>query len=451
MSLILPLAAQRLGSNEFLLWQLLATVQTLVFMLDLGVTPTFTRMFAYARGGRSVPELSAGSASGALPESQLNVATAAAIWATLRPVVRLSAASAAILGFAVAAIILQPRVVALASPLQGWLALAAVTLTSPLGLLALAYGALAQGLDHVAELRRWEALTGLGALGLQLLALLVDGGLVSLVVAAQIGLAVSFARNVWLVHKVARPVLVASKSITFDRQVWQAVWPATWRSGVGTLCASGFIQATGLICDQWGRNRPEVVSSYLLGLRLITAVSQFSQAPFYSRLPRLTRLFASGDRGVLVAQAERGMRLSYLAFALGAGLLGLVGPWLTRRLGFQAKFPDPSVWWLLTAAIYTERAGAMHLQLYSLTNRIHWHIAASVSGIISALTLAGLLPRWGILAFPAAYWVGNLLFFAPYTIRLSYSEFKMPFPRYEWRTSVIGAGLLMLFALATSA
>jgi hypothetical protein len=183
----------------------------------------------------------------------------------------------------------------------------------------------------------------------------------------------------------------------------------------------------------------------------MTAVSQFSQAPFYSRLPRLARLYAGGDRAGLVAQAQRGMGLSYLAFALGAAGLGLAGPALFAGLGASVAFPTPGLWWLLVAALFAERMGAMHLQLFSVTNRIYWHIANGGAALIALAALGLLLPRIGAYAFPLSYLCGNVLFYTWFSMRLAYREFRMPFRAYEARTSLPALGLVAAAGLVAFA
>src|SRR6202012_3480933 len=78
-----------------------------------------------------------------------------------------------------------------------------------------------------------------------------------------------------------------------DAAVLRALWPATWRSGIGVLASHGIIQSSGLVYSQLAPAAD--LASYLLALRVVTMVSQISQAPFYSKLPRMAALQASGD------------------------------------------------------------------------------------------------------------------------------------------------------------
>ena len=59
----------------------------------------------------------------------------------------------------------------------------------------------------------------------------------------------------------------------------------------------GLVQASGILYAQVGTAAS--IASYLLALSLIQTVSQFSQAPFYSKLPAFARLFAEGKKSEL--------------------------------------------------------------------------------------------------------------------------------------------------------
>jgi len=61
----------------------------------------------------------------------------------------------------------------------------------------------------------------------------------------------------------------------------------------------------------------------------------------------------------------------------------------------------------------------MHLQLYSTTNHIVWHISNGITGALfmaCANSASGL--EW--YAFGTAYIAAYLLFYVPYNVRLSY-------------------------------
>jgi hypothetical protein len=262
-----------------------------------------------------------------------------------------------------------------------------------------------------------------------LLALAMGGGLLALVISTQTWALI----NAWQIRRLAGTVfdgkLKTFSSGKFSREVFQTAWPAAWRSGLGVLLTAGFVHVTALAYAQLG-NTLEVVA-YFLALRLITAISQFSQAPFYSKLPLLAQLHAQGKTSDLIGFAQRGMRFALWVYVAGAAMVAFGLEPALRFLGRSTVPLDPLLWWLLAAGFFAERFGAMHLQLYSVTNHIIWHKVNAISGGLSLLTILLTYPSLGIYSFPTAFVVGYLGFSSWYCAHKVYSTFGVPWFRFE--------------------
>jgi len=243
------------------------------------------------------------------------------------------------------------------------------------------------------------------------------------------------------------PATLSQKSV-MDRAVLRVVWPASWRAGLGHLMGGGIVQASGLVYSQVGS--PAEVAAYLVGLRAITVISGFSQAPFYSKLPRLAELQANGLRAEQRALAQRGMRFAHWVFVLGALAAGVLVNPLLQYIGSQTRFVDPGVWALLSLAFFMERYGAMHLQLYSLTNHIVWHIANGATGLVMIVLAVVAYPSWGQFTFPLSMLIAYAGVYCVYTVRLSCRAFELHFLSFESRT-LFPAAATLLTGLAASA
>ncbi len=432
---ILPLAVHRLSAAEVQIWQLILSVGFMLMFLDLGLSPTFTRMFA-----RSVVNAIEPGARAATDYSQVEH-----IWRTMFFIygwaARLGGLAVLLLGW----LALRGPIADLALPAEGWWALAIVAFTSPLGFLALGYTAFLQGLNHVALTRRWEALFGLGAVATNLGVLMLDGGMLGLVVSTQVWTVLAVIRNRMLALRVDGGRAAGFGKPKWVEATWGEAWPAVWRSGLGVILTSGFIQASGVLYAQFGEATQ--VAAYMLALRYLTAISQFAQAPFYSKIPSLARLQAQGDTARLLALAARGMRLSHLSFAIAAAVAAYALPWAFAQVGGEVGFVPPALWWLLVSATFLERFGAMHLQLYSTTNRIVWHKAGSWTGaIMITVSLIG-IRHWGAYAVPVGMLLGYAGFYCWYCALKSYREFRIPMLRFELRTTGLPLGILCLAAL----
>jgi hypothetical protein len=209
----------------------------------------------------------------------------------------------------------------------------------------------------------------------------------------------------------------------------------------------GVVQASGLVVAQIGTTAS--VSAYLFSLKILDIIKNFSNAPFYSKIPLYNRLFAEGNRNGLMARIENGMRFSLLTFSVTAIIVGIAGQPLLRLIGSNVTLVSEWIWIAMIIAYFFERYGALHLQLYSITNDIVWHIANGVSGLIFIVlsfifaAVAGL----GVISFPLALIISNLSFFVWYTARKSYRYFNLDFPGFEYRTSFYPLLLLMVYVI----
>jgi hypothetical protein len=436
---VLPLILTRLSTQEIAVWYLLVTVMGLQQLADLGFAPTFTRVIAFAMGGANdLRDLRAVAAPGS---GFANWPLIGQIWATMRVVYwRLTLASCALL-LVFGTWALQRPIGALTRPQDGWTAWVIILGMSVVVLRGNAYGAYLQGVNQVALFRRWEALTTLGAMFTSFAVLLLGGRLVALVVANQGWMVLNVLRDWQLSRHVEGGRYRAFHERRVDPAVMSAVWPSAWRSGVGISFSRGVLYASGLIYAQVAD--AAAVASYLIAFRVIQTVSDFANAPFYSKLPLLARLRSEGRVADQVRVAERGMRLAYWTYALAFVGIGLSASWLLDAIHSHVSWVSPALWGLLGLAFFTERFGAMHIQLYSTTNHIIWHIANGVSGTIYLVVSLATLRTLGVFAFPLGILVGYLVFYSWYGAWHVFRAFEMDFFRFQ-RGTVLAPGLVVL-------
>jgi hypothetical protein len=313
-----------------------------------------------------------------------------------------------------------------------------------------AYASALQGMDAIAVMRRWEVVTGLGQIATSVIILFFGGQLLALVAGYQIWAVIGAMRNRWLL-KSLHPRLFES-GVSRHPEVMKVIWPAAWRSGLGVIMCQGIIQASGLLYSQIAPAAE--VAAYLLALRVAMLISQFCQAPFYSKLPQLAAMQAAGNRFEQLQLAKRGMRLAYWIYVAGALSVGLAAPVLLQAIGSRTPFVSSAVWALLSLAFFAERFGAMHLQLYSLTNHILWHIANGVSGLLMISIAALSYRRYTELAFPAAMFISYAGFYCVYSALHSRAAFDIKLLKFESTTMIpaatalcVGLGLIYIFSI----
>ena len=299
--------------------------------------------------------------------------------------------------------------------------------------------------DQIAVLRRSEALLALLGIFSSVVILLSGGSVLALTISAQVVAAGTYL----VVRQVAtqrdRTGALHHREQSLSATVWAAAWPSAWRSGVTVLMSYGLLVGSGTLYAQFGR--PEVVAAYLLALRFATTISDFSRAPFYTKIPRLARLQAQGNTPAQVRLAESSMRLSYIAYVIPIITLGLFGQRLLTFLGSAVQFPPPELWTLLCLALFFERVAAMHIQLYSTTNHIVTHIATLLNGICTIIMTAWFFGSFQILAFPLALLVSNLFVLTPYCLFFSYRHFPIRAFSFELHTSAVPLALCSCLVL----
>jgi O-antigen/teichoic acid export membrane protein len=440
--IVLPLILIRFSTEEIALWYLFITIIGLQMFVDMGLSPTFSRVISYAMGGADVNDLKSPKNKN---NGKTNWESIECISSEMRRIyssiswfwtVLLSTAGTALLVIPIS----QVQDTALA-----WSAWAVILIVSTVVIKGNIFISYLQGINQIAIFRRWEAITSFGGIIASILVLVFDGNLLGMVIANQGFVLVSIYINRRLSRTLEDGHFKNFSIKGKNKKVFDAVWPSAWRSGIGVILTAGLMQLSGIMYAQFGSSAE--IATYLLGLRLIITVSSFSQAPFYSKLPLLSRLYAEGKKDELIKISQRGMMLSHWVYVIGFIIIGVAGEKLLILIESNADFPSHLLWILLGIGFFAERYGAMHLQLYSITNHIIWHTVAVWTGLILLIVSVSLLPRYDYLSFAIAKIAAYFGFYSWYCARYSYRKFGMSFLQYESKTTLLPTLVLVVFGL----
>lgn len=454
-ALIMPLALSRLPQQDTTLYLLLLNLLGLLMIVDMGFGPTFSRLFTFAGSGVPIEQLGPNmnpNRSSTQAESKADVAAIAAlVQASGRIYVWLSIAGVLLIGlFGTSAVIKLAE--NSANPTNSYLAWGILLAMLPCSVQLNKYGAMAQGLGHVAQWQRQQMWFSLTTAALSVFILLLAPS-VLLLVFAIMGTAMLnllFSRSV--VNQFIRercgsetlPTISNSKEFT---KIWVILWPAAWRSGLGILLSAGIVQGSGVVVTHL--TEPIVAGSYLLALHLMRGINMFAQSPFYSRLPELGKLYAQGQKTALLLLAQGAMRKAYIVFLLGWIGFGLSGDFLLQAIGSKMVFPSPLLWLLLGLGTLAERYGAMHMQLYSLSHKIIWHRANGVTGLMILGLAFILVPIYGVNGMVLAILLANVSFYCWYSAIHSYRLYDISvwsFEKFSFMICLTLAGLFAYFS-----
>ena len=441
--IVLPLLLRNLPAAEIALWYVFASGTTLLLLFMPPVTMTFSRVVAFASQGTAISELrdlGAPAVRSGTPDRE----TLAAVWSTMQRFYTRAACVAPILMGVAGTIAVKRPVSLLADTTSGWIAWMILIAGCTTLVFGEVYAAWLQGVDRIAQMKRWEIAMSLGSIVSCAVALSAGGGLLHIIALTQIWLGATVLVNRALCKRLRalNPYELPPSAPTGE--VVATVTPSVWRSAAGSFMAAGTLQVGNLAYAQVAG--PVELASYLLAFNLMSNIRQVANAPFYSNIPRLTRLRATGDLDAQKRLALRAMTLVYWSFILGFAAVGFAGPRLLALIGSNTPFVSIQLWVLLGAAFFVERYGALHLHLYSTTNHIIWHMAAGVSGVLFIVAATALYPVMGVSAIPAGLGLSYLAFYAWYAPWHSYRALSTTFWRFDAR--VVLPSLFAFLAIA---
>jgi hypothetical protein len=446
-AILLPLILRYFSPEEVTVWLLFSAIVSFQFLADFGFGQTFSREIAYGFVGRSLVDSHDTSVN---QPSAIEEALEKPNWDSIQSAITVMLwlywrlALLALFLFAVfgtwAAIGPIERV---SHPQLAWIAWIVVILSTTISIYGSAYTSFLIGADRIATQKRWEALVGGLTLGAQITVLIAGAGLLGIVLVAQLGLIAQVLVNRSLSLHVSDGRFGKTAGSNLDKRLLLAMWPAAWRTVVGTLMGLGI--SRGIAIAMANLLVASEAATVLLALRIIQTISQISNVPFYVKLPELNRLRASEQISLLVKRSAKFMRTSLLLYGIGAIFVDLVARDLSAYVGSQTQFPDHLFWLTLMSAVFFERFGGMHIQLLLTSNTAIAHVANGVTGAIWIVGLYVLFPIMGDLALPVSMFIAYAGFYAWYSVAPALRSIPgVSFWKFEGK--VAGIPLILLMA-----
>lgn len=442
MLFLLPLVLTTFDVESVLVWQLQASILMMLVWIDFGFSPTFSRFIALTRGGATLSRLrqsAPGTPLNPHPDNDRPIDLSTLV-GTLFAVNAVMAVIGLCLVGGIGTWAIMSPIGTLVNPAEGWSAWLLTLCSVPLVLLSTANSSILIGLNRITILRQIETVVGLCQVLSNCVAVVTTGNLAVVAASNTFWIGVNFLT----IRHVARKALQAEGSQR-GQAAWhyaQLAWSTGWRSGVGVLLSTGLIQGSGLAMPQLAN--AETAAAYLLILRLLTLASQFSQAPFYSRLPSMTKTLVEGDRATTLRMAQRGMSLSFWTLILCVLTLLFIAPPVLMLLGSSVQIPDQFIAIIMSLAFFFERYGAMHMQIYSLSNHIIWHKANGFTGLLMIVICVAGWPFLGVIAMPLALAVAYAGFLCPFVSTKALRFLQVPRWQFEKKTSFLPLLVLLL-------
>jgi len=192
------------------------------------------------------------------------------------------------------------------------------------------------------------------------------------------------------------------------------------KSGWGNLVTSGFYTSSGFI---FAPTLSELNLAILtFSNRIIDVIRDFSRAPFYSKLPELNSVYVK-NRELLKEKSKKYIERSTFIYLLGVIAFLLVNKILLKYIGGELNEIPNAYWIFLGTTFFLERIGSVSVQLYSVSNKVKYHIINTVFFIVSLIVLLVTISH-GIYSYPLAITVGLVLVYVPASLVLLYKEYQ---------------------------
>lgn len=261
------------------------------------------------------------------------------------------------------------------------------------------YASMIRGCSRVALNSRWEALFSILSTFLGALILLLGGDILFLATVMQIVLLLRVFCQYKLMSCYIVPAGIILKAWKYDQKISLLVFNPLWKSIIRSFTMSG---AAKLAIVLLSRNLdPASLAKFLLSLRLIDLVDQFSSVPLTSHVPKFANLLAANKISKLRKDFISAFRTSMLLEVLGilfilyfgARILSLFGP--NAEIIMMQQFAILSAFYLFWS--YVKRSCVLTL----IGNNIIAVKRLILSLILSSFVLFAVVPVspfWGYIA-----------------------------------------------------
>ena len=436
--LVIPMMLKNLDAGTVNVWTQFMAIIVIQNMVDIGFGSTFVRGFAYAEKG--IGNFTDNSKKNNWDTSHLSKNEIInSLFGTMNWVYKgLFIIQILLASIGGTYLLIKPISLAL-NQTECWYSWIYILLTSGFAIFARKNINILLGFNYVALQKRVDAIINFIFLFTAISVFYLTNSLLYFILISQTYHVIIYFALRNLVHQKIKGLNTNAK---FSKSVFLQIWPSAWKSFLGVLFSSGLTRFTSLI---YAQNATAINSAvYSLYLQIVSGISSFSQAPFYSKIPLLSSLRANNELPELYEKAKTYMLRVYVVFVAGVLLFDVVGIPIFNLFGKEIHLESPHLFYLLVFAFIFERYGAMHIQLVSTSNKIIWHIANGLNGLFIILFIIIFKNTLDVLVFPLALLLGNLCIYVPVTLSYSYKMNKKNFFKREAKSFLPPLFFLML-------
>jgi O-antigen/teichoic acid export membrane protein len=391
---VLPLVLRKLPSDQLGLWYVFGTLGGMASLLDLGFEYTITRVASYAWGGAGkIVAFGFHAEDSARTDGRPNLPLLRDLVATLK-------AYYFYVGLGVLVLL------SLGGGIWIWIATKDMASANTLRLAWLVY-AFGCCLNFITG--RWPALlSGIGAMReaqfvgiLSLIAyyLLAVGGLL-----AGLGiwaLVLGFLGMGFVMRSLGRRFFEELANLPqglpsahFHREIFQAIWPNAWRTGLVSLGAFLIVQSNTLVCSAFLGLK--ATASYGISFQLVAMLFGLCNVWISVKMPLISQLRVQGRNDEIVNLFVRRMRLTILSYVSGALVIIFLAPPALHLLGSKTSLIPLEQLAVLVLIRFLELHHSLYAGLVLSENHNPFLKSVLVSGVAIVLCSLILTPIYGV-------------------------------------------------------
>ena len=299
-------------------------------------------------------------------------------------------------------------------------------------ILAVKWSSFMRGLGFVASEARFGAFQGMIRIITFVILLVLQLGPAFLVGYMLLESIIKFTYIRWFVLKWFREQEIAIENRTyFDKEIFQSLWSATWRTGLLFWGSYGIQSGTSILASQI--SDVQLMANFLLTMRVFTLVINISRAPFYTHIPKIYKLAAQKDTMKLRKASSEYMFLGLSIMTVALIFLIIFGNPTLELLGIETRFVPALILVIIAVTEILDLHASFHATLYTSTNHVPFVIPATVSGGLIILIGFGILPLYGLIGIVLSKFIIQFLFNNWYAPILSLRLMKWQFIKYLYQ------------------
>jgi len=226
---------------------------------------------------------------------------------------------------------------------------------------------------------------------------------------------------------------------TLEKPVRQELISVAFKSGWGNLVTTGLYTTSGFIFTPILAEMELAI--LLFSNKIMDVIRDLSRAPFYSKLPELNTLFVC-DQARLKERGKLYGDRSVAIFVLGVFCFLILKDVVLSMVGGDFKNIPHEYWILLSLVFFVERIGSLAIQLYSVSNKVRYHLINTVYFAVSITVLWNLIGE-GMYSYPISLMTGLVLVYLPFSLVLLRRE-------YQWNLLSFFRHAIFMFVLFLS-